>query len=257
MPHWYKLSHLSLIRVQGEQAAAFLQGQLSCDIREVTENTLRPAALCNLKGRIIALMHVVNWQGLAIILPHDLIPLVEQDLKAVARLSRVSLVKDETVQLYGVHHEADLEGAYPLAPELYLYLSTTSVEAIDDPEAWQRLLIERNQMRIYPQTSGQFLPQALGLDETPCFSFNKGCYKGQEVIARMHYLGKSKYNLKKTTLTSTTPLRPGMGIYNPAQQLIGELVDLAQLDQTHYLLLASVLDTQRQDFLNGRCVIHD
>lgn len=270
---WFTLSDLALLRIDGAQAASFLQGQLSCDVREVNPEQIRPGALCNLKGRIIALLDVIDWRGLALVLPQSLKTYVENDLAAVARLSHVTLKAEDNIHFVGLycpephtfrgtlpkvlHHTSHVNQTfcYALAPDLYLFLSKEpmDVPVIQDNLTWHQLLLERHLMRIYPKTSGHFLPQPLGLHHTKCFSFHKGCYKGQEIIARMHYRGSHKYSLQKAILSSDRPLFPGMHILSLNQEPLGELIDFAPTGDGNYLILASILQTRTQDFLEGNC----
>ena len=268
-PCWFDLSDLVLLQVEGLNPSAFLQGQLSCDVREVTADTMRPGALCSLKGRITALMDVIQWQGLGLLVSKALQPLIEKDLAAVARLSRVTLTVNEGIFIVGLqcsHPEnspyplpkeqyqttyTDTYCCYALDPDLYIFISKTklTIPSLQDSLAWHRLLLERNHPTIYPETSGQFLPQPLGLDNSKYFSFTKGCYKGQEIIARMHYRGVNKYSLQQATVRSATPLVPG-GVISSTQskQVIGEWVDVAFMGDNTYLALASVLNTHLAEF---------
>jgi len=68
----FDLSRFSTITVSGPRASEFLQGQLTCDVNQVTAHQIQAGALCNLKGRILAMMEVVDWQGLKLVLPADL-----------------------------------------------------------------------------------------------------------------------------------------------------------------------------------------
>ena len=96
---------------------------------------------------------------------------------------------------------------------------------------WHQHLVAHQRMRIYPETSGHFLPNRLTLEALGYVSLQKGCYKGQEIIARLHYRSQQRYALKTLTMPATTTLKPGDPYRDPTtQQLIGEVIDRAPLD---------------------------
>jgi tRNA-modifying protein YgfZ len=77
------------------------------------------------------------------------------------------------------------------------------------PELWQRFAIENGEPQVYAATSGEFVAQMLNLDVLGAIAFDKGCYTGQEVIARAHYRGRVKRRLQRFRATEPLPLKPG------------------------------------------------
>ncbi|HYB63850.1 MAG TPA: hypothetical protein VEC59_01185 [Steroidobacteraceae bacterium] len=77
------------------------------------------------------------------------------------------------------------------------------------PELWQRLAVENGEPQVYAATSGEFVAQMLNLDVLGAIAFDKGCYTGQEVIARAHYRGRVKRRLQRFRTTAPLPLAPG------------------------------------------------
>jgi hypothetical protein len=77
------------------------------------------------------------------------------------------------------------------------------------PERWQRLAVENGEPQVYAATSGEFVAQMLNLDVLGAIDFDKGCYTGQEVIARAHYRGRVKRRLQRFRTAQPLPLKPG------------------------------------------------
>lgn len=146
-------NNISALNISGPDAEKFLQGQLTCNILNLTENTPQFCALCNRKGRVIASFNIIKKDlNYYLILSEPMIEIVLKTLKKYARFSKVILQLDY------------IEGAY-ISPA---------------PE-------------ITPENSGLYTPHKLNyhlLDGV--IDFKKGCYTGQEIIARTQYLGKNK-----------------------------------------------------------------
>ena len=77
------------------------------------------------------------------------------------------------------------------------------------PELWQHLAIENGEPQVYAATAGEFVAQMLNLDALGAISFDKGCYTGQEVIARAHYRGRVKRRMQRFRSAGAPPLKPG------------------------------------------------
>jgi folate-binding protein YgfZ len=83
---------------------------------------------------------------------------------------------------------------------------------------WKQLDIYEGIPALYPATSGKFLPHDINLEKLGAIHFDKGCYTGQEIIARMHYRGKLKNHLYHTSIESTSTLLPGADFYLQSDQ---------------------------------------
>lgn len=270
----FDLPHLSALNILGEKASAFLQGQISCNIDEVNANTMRQGALCNLKGRVLALPDVLTWHGLKLILPKNLLEKTQTSLTKTAMLSRVTLEPASSYYVLGfylhdVNQPLPLEGVWPsekhgvlaqdnacayyLGDKFYLMLVDSSIlEAIKAPfiknntlnhaDSWHTLRLQHGDIQIYPESRGLFLPHRLGLQNSGYLSFNKGCYKGQEIIARTHYRAKLKHDMKIFVIESQETLKPGLRIMTEDRaREVGELVDFAALGSNQFIIAASVL----------------
>ncbi|MCX7114866.1 MAG: hypothetical protein NTW08_02995 [Gammaproteobacteria bacterium] len=269
-PHLFPLASLQCLKVAGAQSKPFLQGQLTCDTRLVSPNHMRPGALCDLKGRVVAVMDVVEWNDVFLIYSGALHKLIQKSLAMAAKLSRVTLEVSPSIKCMGLFFPASSSvslpftlpterfqlqttpevACYSVLPDCYILMYEQEPTWFKDlpalPEAsWHQMLLSQQAVFIYPETSGQFLAQRLNLDKTEHISFNKGCYKGQEIIARMHFRGVNKYELVTSVISTTRPLLPGMPILSPtSQQQIGEIVDVVAMRADEYLILASMLKSE-------------
>ncbi len=271
------LHYLGLIQVKGEGAADFLQGQLTCDVREVNATSMKQGAQCNLKGRVLSLPGVILANGVYwLILPQDLIPQTIASLEKTALLSRVQLIPHMPVTAIGLilnHPLQTLDDelipktihavvqtkdclTYRINEQSIILLNTSSDPAgfnkihhqlqqqcIQKSElAWHYYQLKnKHTFNIYPETRGLFLPHRLNLHTSDHISFNKGCYKGQEIIARTHYRATQKHQLNMMTLQlDSLPLLGEELIAPKTQHSLGELVDYCPLNTPNHFLVAII-----------------
>lgn len=270
----FDLSCLAVLDLTGVKAAEFLQGQVSCDVRVLSSTTMIQGAQCNLKGRILALLDLIDWQGVKLIVPQDMVEFVQSSLTKSALLSRVCFQKNTQLKLFGFYLQNPKASlpfgqslptealalksesnycCYHLGGGLYLFLiDNTLQDALCQPFienaqflgslTWHTLMLLQKQLSIYPQSRGLFLPHRLGLHDTSAVSFNKGCYKGQEIIARMHYKSTLKHELRLFRVTTKASLYSGqkmMADLGGAE--IGEVIDYSLLGDDVYLVAVSLL----------------
>lgn len=205
----------SIISFTGKDAANFLQGQTTCDVLSLDDTNSGYGALCNPKGRVISLFHLVKRNEIFYMtLSCDLSAAVIKRLKMFVFRSNV-IIDDVTSQfvILGVNEALPfvLENTLrPLANIQYteqdslalLLIPTNCTEELShifdialNDNAWDKWLISACIPEITQETSEQFIPQMLNLDALKGISFQKGCYTGQEVVARMHYKGSVKRRL--------------------------------------------------------------
>ncbi|MDX2346903.1 MAG: folate-binding protein YgfZ [Legionella sp.] len=264
----FDLQNLCILNILGDNAATYLQGQLSCDVEAVNAEHMRPSVFCNLKGRILALPDVLQFnQILRLILPVDLLEKTQKSLSKTAALSRVKLEQETNYHIFGFYLEdinqpLPFEGLWPtekhavlisnnncayyLGDNCYILLvhknNLNQIKATQNIAAWHALRLKHGEIQIHPESRGLFLPHRLGLHLSGHINFNKGCYRGQEIIARMHYKAKHKHALKIFTIETNKPLQPGLRLMNQDNtQEIGELVDYCLINNNQYLIAASVL----------------
>lgn len=270
----FDLSYLSVIDVEGDKAIDFLQGQLTSDLASLSDIQIVQGAQCNLKGRILALMDIINWKGVKIVLPKDLQEASINSLSKYALLSRVRLKENAQYNVFGFYlqNQEDMipdttffpsalyaqtynehSCFYHLGNGFYIVLAPND-EALELKErflkndqflgslTWHTLRLFQEQIEIYPESRGLFLPHRLDLHKTHYLSFNKGCYKGQEIIARMHYKATLKHQLKIYEMKTEHPIYSGQKLLNKLEgNEVGELVDFSILKPGHYLIAVSML----------------
>ena len=216
----YPVAHLAVLTVSGKDAALLLQGQLTCNVNDITEIKSSPGALCNPKGRAITTFLLVKTgDAFLMVLPEALLETVKKRLQMYVLRSDVTLTDSSDQHcLIGLCHPATQAG--PLfgttqqeiisvnlsaAQNRYLVIAEAD-KAIalwservsnqgflpENSDHWRYLDILSGIPWLTTETSEEFIPQMLNLDLLGGISFNKGCYTGQEIVARMHYLGKTK-----------------------------------------------------------------
>jgi tRNA-modifying protein YgfZ len=251
-----QLTQLALVEARGADAAAFLQGQLSNDVRKVTAEQAQLSSYNSPKGRMLAVLHVLRnagGDGFWLELPRSLVEATLKRLRMYVLRSKVTLAEAPGVELFGVAGPeapvaisqlglpaptAALECArsggmvvmrrlgevprYGLvvpaadADALWQRLSQLAVAA--DYAAWRRTDIEAGVPTVFPETQDRFVAQMCNLDHLGGISFDKGCYTGQEVIARVHYRGAVKRHMTPAQLDGPAPA-PGTKLES------GEVVD--------------------------------
>ena len=249
------LDDLGAIRVRGPDAVKFLQGQLSNDIARLSPQMSLFAGFHNPQGRVIALLRLL-WLGVDDIrglLPRELAaPVTARLVKFVLR-ARVE-ISDESMgwRLTGISGEpppgelfVHIEHAQPRG-----WLVTPANRTIDfgayahlDREGWRALDIAAGIPQVYAATSEAFVAQMLNLDELGAIAFDKGCYTGQEIIARAHYRGRVKRRMQRFSLRSSIPLAPGSsGILDDGRSY--EVVEAVAMPdgRSEFLAVAPLLD---------------
>ncbi len=202
------MTTFGLVSIAGEQAKKFLQGQLTCNLDEVTASRPTLGAHCNPQGRVISFFLLFFHDDRYYLqMPRALIPIAMQALQKYAVFFKVTL---------------------------------TDVSDTFNPSAMLKNLptmkLSEGIPAIYPETSEKFLPHELNLPALGAVSFNKGCYTGQEIIARMQYRGKLKNHLYRAIVDSPLVLTRGADIYSEGKSC-GTLVDYCQTENNRYELL--------------------
>ncbi len=208
-----------MVRVQGPDATRFLQGQLSNDVTRLAPDRSLLAGYHSSQGRSIALLRLL-WLGAEDfigVLPRELArPIVTRLAKYVLRAKvkitdessewhALGLIGPETATL----PEASACARVGHTPARWLIVSRTSVPTDGERKMWHRLDIEAGQAQVFGATSEQFVAQMLNLDVLDAIAFDKGCYTGQEVIARAHYRGRVKRRMQRFATRGPCELVPG------------------------------------------------
>ena len=198
-----QLKDRTLLKLSGGDAQSFLQGQLSNDIDALEGGAVQLNAYCQHQGKIIALIWVMKkTDKFYLSFASNLAEVVTKRLTMFKMMSDVTItdVTNEIIQL-GVL-EGDRQGLSPfkLNDQQSVALVDKHEFDLSDESNWDKSCIENGVPEVYLDTSEQFVPQLLNLDINEAgVSFTKGCYPGQEVVARLHYLGKSKRRMRVFT----------------------------------------------------------
>lgn len=270
------LIDLGLIRASGEDAASFLHNLVTNDIQGLAADSARTAGFCTAKGRLLAIFLI--WRegnDYLLLLPREILPPLLKKLSMYILRAKVKLTDatDERV-LIGIFVPSAVSPAPTFLDAALLRQSVSATDGgqlirLDDarwllslepsvairrwPEitatakpvglaAWHWLEIAAGQPRVVAATQEAFVPQMLNLDlpAVAGVSFTKGCYPGQEIVARTHYLGKVKRRMVRASLNN--PATPGAHVYAPetGDQQCGALVSIAPSPAGGFECLVSV-----------------
>lgn len=260
-----RLSSYGLLQVTGADAQTFLQGQLTIDVTQLTNAQMQLAAYCNLQGRVLSLFVIYQLNGsFYLLLEKKCMEKTINTLKKYAVFSKVELndVSDSFELSVLIDVQAELNGLtnssvldFPHLSNAKIVLGENKFEMTDAtilPEsAWDYLLIKNKIPSVFAQSQEQFLPQPLGLEALNAVSFNKGCYLGQEVIARMHFRGKAKQQLVQANIHSKQKIIPGESLFAENRKII-EVVNYVQVEEAKYftLCIASIaMDENKKTYL--------
>jgi folate-binding protein YgfZ len=257
------LAPLGVLRVAGPDAADFLQGQLTNDVLSLAPGASQLTAWCSPKGRMLAnfLARRVDGTAFDLMLPVTLLDAVRERLALFVLRSKVT-ISDASgasvrVGVGGPDASAAIRGVLGDAPALLRSLTTPDVAIVALPggrfvvyteaqqaaslwdrlagaarpagfPVWQWLTIQAGVAVITPPTADQFVPQMANWDALDGVSFQKGCYTGQEIVARTQYLGRLKERLVLAHVDGTAP-SPGDRLYSTAfgDQACGTVVNAA------------------------------
>ena len=258
------LSHLGLIAAHGADTQSFLQSQLTNDAREVTAMRSQLSGYCSAKGRLLALFRIFQrGESLYLQLPHELLeptlkrlrmfvmrakvtlddatdilvrmgvagPQAEAQLSdALGRLpqavNEVVSANDITVlRLPGIRPRFELVGELPQIQALWQQLAAHAVPV--GAPVWSLLDIQAGVPEVFTSSVDEFVPQMVNLTALGGVNFKKGCYPGQEIVARMQYLGTLKRRMYLAHIAVDSPPAPRTPLYEAgtdATQSIGAIV---------------------------------
>ena len=243
------LDHYGIIRVSGTDAKSFIQAQLSNDVNLLDDHHGQFSAYCNPKGRMLAQFLVIPYQsGFLLLLSHEILAKTLARLRMFVLRSAVT-VEDRTdlmacLGLIGNAVATDLATKYPDLPQedyattqheqnLFIkipapiprYLVIAELDSARQlwtglagfkhasASVWLWTDIQAGLPSIWASTVEEFVPQMMNLELIGGVSFKKGCYPGQEIVARMHYLGKAKRRMFHLHADTDSLPPPGQDIY--------------------------------------------
>jgi len=273
------LSHLGLLVFSGEDAQTFLQNQLSCDVKLINQHQAQYGSYCTSKGRV--LVNFILWQRgdeWLMQLPVSLCATIQKRLSLFILRSKVrirddsnqwirigvagksacdhiaaimQIVIDANPRLEVIHapqatlvcHAADrieLIVKPEKAPEFWMQLCQYARPCGTD--YWDWLTLRAGIPVITPETQEEFIPQMINLDLIGGISFKKGCYPGQEIVARTQYLGKLKRRMFLGHVATDDCVSAGDDLYGAdfEDQSCGKIVNAEPSPRGGYDVLAVI-----------------
>ena len=270
------LDHRGLIAVMGEEAEGFLQNLLSNDVRQVSAERSQLTSLNTPKGRMLALMRLFKREGVFYLsLPRALVEPTLKRLRMYVLRSKVTLESaGEALARFGfsgaranellqaawgdtppetdaarTHAGVTVIRASGPSPRFEIYGELEPMQKL-----WQRLDVHATAAgstcwelldtlaaipEVYPDTVEAFVPQMVNLERIGGVSFKKGCYPGQEIVARMHYLGKPNRRMALLRAKHAETAHPGQPIFGAdPEQAAGNVVRAAPHPDGGIVLLA-------------------
>jgi folate-binding protein YgfZ len=253
-----RLPHIGVLRFAGPDAVNFLQGQVSNDTRRLAEGAPLLAAYSSAQGRVIAVLHLVpHSSGVLALLPRDVLAATCERLRKFVLRAKVKIEDaSDRLAVIGMLAPEALRAAGLPAPDARGYLERDGIGiarvgpaadressrywtireagpaqhgiAPDIETAWRLADIRAGLPTVYAATSEAFVAQMLNLDLIDAISFSKGCYTGQEIIARTQHLGRIKRRMVRLRLA------PGEWSLGGSVKLTdgraGRLIELAPAD---------------------------
>jgi len=251
----YAIKHLAILQVNGKDSAQLLQGQATCQINDIVENKFSFGAFCTPQGKTISSFLITKQQdSFLLILPTELLEKIQKRLQLYILRADVQLTDcRETLCLLGFY---DLDKPPTLGVSL-LKQTKRSLLICDTETAiqhWQNSAFTpcpTNEWAyldalagipwLNTETTEEFIPQMLNIDKLGGISFNKGCYTGQEIVARTHYLGKAKRQLYWGEVESSpAPIRL-QSVMNQ-QQSVGKIISIFRVNKTYQFLMVLAID---------------
>lgn len=263
------LAHLGLLHVTGEGAQKLLQGQLTCNMDDISPTQSRLGAHCNPQGRILSLFRIFTYgEGYYLQMPKEVLSSSVEALQKYAVFFKANL-QDATNTFKRICYKGDqLQTIFPVLPQkvdeviaqddlLIIKLTGSRYEIIgntlplaeietqlgahsepDSLNAWKAANIANGIPSVYKETIGKFLPHEINLPVLNAVSFEKGCYTGQEIIARMHYRGQLKKAMCRARIATTKLPEPGSDIFENSP--CGIIVDSCREDEKYCQILVVV-----------------
>lgn len=276
--------------VSGPDSAKFMQGQFTCNLNDINPSSYRPGACCNPKGRMInsfnlaqsgdneyllsmsdtlsdsSLAHLKKYM---VFFKTTMAP-VERVMAGLKGANSESILKEvfgECPQqdFQQVNHEAGIIIKLPFAAgfELWLtpsqapltikaILSSSGKCSLSDKNGWYLNRIQNGLAQVTDKSREDFIPQMLNFGQTGAVSFSKGCYTGQEIVARMQYLGKLKRHLYRGKVSANTNIELATAIYSQGHEsAISQVVSVAyETDHAEILLVLDKKYLQTPLFLS-------
>tara|TARA_A100001388_G_scaffold5792_1_gene4211 strand:+ start:300 stop:998 length:699 start_codon:yes stop_codon:yes gene_type:complete len=199
-----------IIRVEGIDSLEFLQGQLSNDLNLANKDILQKNVICNLRGQIISLIWLKKQS--------------EESFDLILDGSIIDKTFD-TLKKYKVFFKS----------EMFIIDEVSKHAEIVDFAKWKSNCINNGLCEINSLTSELFTPHDLGYQNLDVINFEKGCYTGQEVVARMHYRAKLKTGLLLIYSSDLNSMKEGSSLYDKENKVLGKIASKFETNSLIFL----------------------
>lgn len=264
------LTHEGVLAVRGLDADKFLQGQLTCNLNYLKDGSSSLGARCTPKGRMVSSFRLLpDRDGFLLAMARELIEPQQTELKKFAAFSKAQLFDESSVwarfgliggdnaladlgldlpqetgqvvrnsELTAIRLEGERAELWAPAEQAGILRARLAGHLPEAPlERWLLAQIRAGIGQIFGATRELFIPQMINLQAVGGVSFKKGCYSGQEIVARMQYLGKLKRRLYRLALDSGEVPAPATELFSPVHRTsVGEVVLAAPAESGAELL---------------------
>ena len=259
MNQLYSLRHFGFLSVTGKDALKFLQGYTTCDLEDLSESHATPGAICNIKGRMVSNFRASAIAGGFLLrMSRSLVTPTEEFLKKYIVFSKAEL--NDMSDIYQCFGLMDLDAQFPTENTRFTWLDEDIVIAIDpvvndrdipdsarryeiwttsvdfasnnaashswticeENDKWHSAEIASGFAWVDTRSTDRYIPQMFNLHQTGGINFEKGCYLGQEIIARLQFRGNLAKRLHHGEAKAT--VAEGDSLFNSKQKTIGTIV---------------------------------
>jgi len=278
------LQEFGSLSLSGQDARTFLQGQVTCDVTHVSSTQGQAGAYCTPKGNVIANFDLLDFDAtLMLHMPLSMVDSVKNAMAKYIVFSKAELTNStdqwQRIALWGDqatdcltlleatipdvrHSVSNFDGGFVWANnsatnEYIIYCNAQASDrvmgllqdnaSLADESVWQALQISQGLAYVCAETTDSYVPQMLNLQATGAINFKKGCYTGQEIVARMQYLGKLKRHLFIGQVTTTSPLEVGQQIDASKRKNVGKIISLAATGDNTYAFTAVINCNEAQE----------
>ena len=246
----YNISNeLKVISISGIDSQKFLQGQLTNDINELDNKSFQFSAHLNNKGRMLASFIITKTspETYYLFTSSAIVDKIIPRLKMFILRSKV-VIEALNSQVIFSDNKLDNELSLEIFPQYFI--SIANFDASQNNQLWKKTLIHNGIPLIYPSTQEEFTPQQVNYDLFNGVNFKKGCYTGQEIVARTHYLGKVKRRMYRFICDNEPSI--GQKVVSPLldNQEIGVIVDTSKREHDYFGLVSLQIDCVDSAFLD-------
>jgi folate-binding protein YgfZ len=249
-----KLDDFSVIRISGADAYSFLQGQVTCDTAQLKQRDWLAGCHCNAKGKMWAsFIAVKDGDDILLLATSDSAQTSLSELNKYGVFAKADMTDDTANwHIYGSNLASDNAISIELSTDHFILLSKSQIEPNSSADVWWQQQILSGRAHLFTGTIGEYVPQMLNLQALDYISFQKGCYMGQEMVARMRYLGKNKraLYLAKAGEALDIPVATDVAIeLNGNKRNVGKVILSQALSGETWLQLVLPKDTELTESL--------